>query len=292
MGNAEIGQIGHFWMGTMYSQSIQEATPMTPILNPESNAPFSYANDSASRFFARQQTRAGAISVSQNTDVTLTTDEGDTVTINLAAFMETKAGIYQRTLDQGDRQSFSQTTVFESSRHQEMAIEVNGELNEDEMEDVRAALQTIGTMIDDFLDGDFKAMIADTSVLAELDTISSLEASFSYERQTMAATEETVVIGDTARHKGRFPSGRLQALMGRIDNLAEDLAEMVRSFGGRQDRLAASVAALLNDRRDEKAGDPAMDRLTGQVLQTTRSAFVQKMEMARVAGGFDLTLSA
>ena len=80
--------------------------------------------------------------------------------------------------------------------------------------------------------------------------------------------------------------------MGRIANLSDDMAEMVTASGRHRDRLAASVAALLNERLNENAGHSPLDRLTSQVLQTTRSAFIQKMEMASMAAGFELTVSA
>ena len=262
---------------------------MNSVFNSESIAPFSYEPYPATQRMQRQQTVAGSTSLSQNTDVTLTTGEGDTVTISLSSFMETQAGIYQRTLDQGDQQVFSQTTYFESSRQAEMAIEVDGDLNADEMEDIREALQTIGTMIDDFLNGDLNEMAKDGKLLEELDTISSLEASFSYDRQAMVATQDSVTIENTLH---QAPPGRLQALMHHIDKLTDDMAGTVESFGGRQDRLATSIAALLNNRRDENAASPAMQHLTDQVLQTTRSAFIQKMEMASISGEFELTVSA
>lgn len=262
---------------------------MNPIFNSESVAPFSTGPYSTSGNVQRQQTVVGSASLSQHTTVTLTTDEGDSVTLNLASFMETHAGIYQRTLEQDDRQAFSQTAFFQSSHQEEMTIEVNGDLNADEMEDIRAALHTIGTMIDDFLNGDLNEMAKDGKLLEELDTIDSLEASFSYDLQAMVATEDSVVIDDT-RHQ--TPPGRLQALMRHIDHLSDDMAQVVKDFDGRQDRLAASVAALLNSRQNENPADPAMERLTDHVLQTTRSAFVQKMEAVNIAGGFDLRVSA
>ena len=262
---------------------------MNPIFNSESIIPFSTGPFATTGNVQRQQTVVGSASLSQSTDVTLTTDEGDTVTLNLASFMETQAGIYQGTVDQDDRRAFSRTTYFESSRQDQMAIEINGELNADEMEDIRAALQTIGLMIDDFLSGNLNEMAKDAKLLEELDTISSLQASFSYDRQALVATEESVVIDSAMPHA---PRGRLQALMRHIDNFSDDLVQAVKAFGGQQDRLATSVAALLNSRRDEKTASPTMQHLTDPVLQTTRSAFIQKMELASITGGFEFTVSA
>jgi hypothetical protein len=262
---------------------------MNSIFSPESVSPFSNGPYPATGNVQRQQTIVGSASLSQNTDVTLTTDEGDTVTISLATFMETHAGMDQRTLQQADRQAFSQTAYFESSRQEETAIKINGDLNEDEMDDIRAALHTIGTMIDDFLSGDLDEMAKDGKRLTEFETISSLEASFSYQRQAMVATEESVVIDNTLH---QAPRGRLQSMMQRIDHLADDMAQVVEAFGGRQDRLATSIAALLNSHRDKNANNPAMQHLTDQVLQTTRSAFIQKMEAASITGGFALTVAA
>ena len=77
------------------------------------------------------------------------------------------------------------------------------------------AMKAIGSMIDDFLSGDLQEMAKDGELLMELDTISSLEAAFSQERQVVYAEQEKVQISGMAAekddHSHRRGHGRIQA---------------------------------------------------------------------------------
>ena len=69
------------------------------------------------------------------------------------------------------------------------------DLNEAEVKDIREAVKAIGLMIDDFLSGDLQEMAKDGELLKKLETASSLEAAFSYERQLLVGEQERVEIG-------------------------------------------------------------------------------------------------
>lgn len=75
---------------------------MNPVFNPESLRPFSFGAFSVTRSVRGQQTSVGSVVSSQDVDVTLTTEEGDTVILSLASLTETEAGIDRRTLEQDE----------------------------------------------------------------------------------------------------------------------------------------------------------------------------------------------
>lgn len=271
---------------------------MNPIATLESFAPFSHGAFAGGRSFQAEQTRAGSVSLNQSTDLTITTDEGDMVTLSMASAMEAKAGIYRSNDYENGWAASSQTAFFEFSSSQNLSIEVNGDLNEAELEDIRVAVQAIGAMIDDFLSGDLQEMAGDGQLLKELDTISSLEAAFSRERQVMYAEQEKVKIstgdpeeGDPVRRHGRG-HGRLQRLMKRIDRLTDDMAEQVKGFHGRRKHLASSVEDLFGRYRDGKADNAPEDELGLEVVKTMHSSVVQKIQTFTESAGFKLTTTA
>jgi hypothetical protein len=269
---------------------------MNPIANQESFAPFSRETFAGGRSYQAEQTRAGSVSLNQSTDLTITTDEGDTVTLSMASAVEVNAGIYRSDSYEDGWAASSQTVFFEFSSSQNIAVEVTGDLNESELEDIREAVKAIGSMIDDFLSGDLREMAKDGELLTELDTISSLEAAFSRESQVVYAEQEKVQISGMASKKGdhshRRGHGGLQRLMKHIDRLTDDMTEEVRGFRGHRKQLARSVEDLFGRYRNGEVDSAPIDKMGQDVVQTMQTAFVQKIQTLSESASFNLTYTA
>jgi hypothetical protein len=175
-----------------------------------------------------------------------------------------------------------------------MAIEVAGDLNEVELEDIRKAVKAIGSMIDDFLAGDLKEMAKGGELLKELDTIASLDAAFSYERQVRYGQQEKVQISGMAPEKGdhRPSHRRVQRLMNRIDRLTDDMTDMVRRFRGHRNRLGSSIKDLFGQYRNGEVDSAPTDKVGRDVVQTMQTAFVQKIQTLSESASFNLTYAA
>lgn len=269
---------------------------MNPVVNQETFAPFYYGPFAGGRSIQAEQTSVGSLSRSRSTELTITTDEGDTVTLSMASATETTVGLYRNGSYKDGSAAYAHTAFFESSGSRSMGIEVNGDLNEAELEDIREAVKAVGSMIDDFLAGDLQEMTEDGELLKELDSISSLDAAFSYERQILVGEQETVEISSTApetsRQTGRRGHGRLQRLMHRIDRLTDDMAEQVKGFRGRRRDVARSVEDLLGRYQSGEMDNAPADQLGRDVIQTTQSVFVQKIQTLSEAASFNLTYTA
>lgn len=269
---------------------------MNPILSQQSFAPFTSGAFAGGRSMQAEQTRAGSLSLATSTDLTITTAEGDTVTLSLASAVEANAGVYRSQSMEAGRRESTQTAYFELSSSQSMAIEVAGELNAEELADIREAVAAIGGMIGDFLSGDLKAMAADGELLKELDTISSLESAFSYERQVTYGEQEKVTLSQEAgqgrgnrNHRGH---GRLRQLMNHIDHLTDRMVDRAGEFGKRQSQVAKAVNALMARYRDGSVDGAPADELSRNVVQTVQSVFIQKMETTTESADFSFSYSA
>jgi len=269
---------------------------MNPIANYSSFSPFPRGNFPEGARFLTEQTRAGSISQNQNMDLTITTDEGDTVTLSLASAMEVNAGIHRSSSYEDGRAEATRTAFFEFSNSRSLSIEIDGDLSAEEREDIREAVQVIGGMIDDFLSGDLQEMAADGELLKELDSIASLDAAFSYERQVTYGEQEKVEIRQSEQEAGkpgrRRGHRRLQRLMNRIDRATDDMIEQVRGFRGRRKHLGRAVKDLFNRYHGGETVNAPEERLDREVLQTMQSAFAQKLHTLTESGGFNLTHSA
>jgi len=269
---------------------------MNPITPPQSFFPFPFGIFRQSSSFQAEQTLAGSISQSHSTDLTITTEEGDTVTLSMASGTEINAGVYRSASCADGRAESTQTAFFEFSDSRSLAVEVDGDLSAEEQEDIRAAMEVIGGMLEDFLSGDLQEVAADGELLEQLDTVASLEAAFSYERQIMYGEQEQVEISQSAleenRGNHRHGYGRLQRLMQRIEQVTDEIAERVREFRGRQGYLAGSVQNLFNRYRNDEMMNAPESRLRQEVVQTMQSAFVQKMQTLTESAGFELSYTA
>ena len=269
---------------------------MNPICHCSPYSPLAPGHCRQSTRFMAEQTRAGSIAQTQSTDLTLTTDEGDTVTLSLASAIEINAGIHRSTRYEGGKSEDTRTAFFEFSNRRSLSIEIDGQLSAEEREDIREAVQAIGGLIDDFLTGDLQAMAADGDLLKELDTIASLDAAFSYERQVTYGEQDKVEIRQLEQEPPkpgrRHGHRRLQRLMDRMDRATDDMIEHVKRFRGRRRQLGRSVVDLFNRYRSAERGPAPEDRLNREVLRTMQSDFVQKLQTLTESASFNLTYSA
>ncbi len=269
---------------------------MNPIAHHPSFTSFPRGYFTGGTNLQAEQTRAGSISQRQTTDLTMTTDEGDTVTLSLASAMEANAGVFRRlSIENGTVQS-SRTAFFEFSGSQQLSIEIDGDLNAEELEDIREAVAVIGNMIEDFLSGDLREMAAEGASLTDLDSIASLNAAFSYERQVLYGEQEKVeisrIVPQNSPRGHRRGHGQLRRLLNRIDRLTDDMTDQVRGFGGRRDRLARSVDDLLRRYGSGEMNHAPEDAWSRSAIQTTQSMFAQKIDMLSESSAFDLVYSA
>ena len=269
---------------------------MNPIVNYSPFSPFPSKQFPEGAGFMAEQTRAGSISENKSTDLTITTDEGDTVTLSLASAMEVNAGMHRSASYEDGRAEATRTAFFEFSNSRSLSIEIDGDLSAEEREDIREAVQVIGGMIDDFLSGDIHEMAADGELLKELDSIASLDAAFSYEREVTYGEQEKVEIRQSEQEAGRpgrrRGHRRMHRLMNRIDQVADDMIEQVRGFRGRRKHLGRSVRDLFNRYHSGEAVNAPEDRLGREAVRSMQSAFVQKLHTLTESGSFNLTYSA
>ena len=248
-------------------------------------APFQQDDFAGGRSFSAEQSRVASLSVSQSTAVTLTTEEGDRVTLNLSKASQIDAGTY-RGIAMGSGSVAASEAGFLGQGHGQLGtVEIEGDLSDEEWAEIEAAVAVIDGMMDDFLSGDFAGMIEDAEVLKELDTIDSLQAAFSYERQVVYAQQDHMAAQNEGTARGHGRGGpHLQGLMRRMDHLTDEMAGKVQDFEGRRDALLKSIDTLLERFRDKwsdkgvEADESTKGDLALSVIETVQSAFLLKTE--------------
>jgi hypothetical protein len=143
------------------------------------------------------KTQLASVSTSQDVALNLTTDEGDKISISLAASTQSDYLNYQVAGQDQDGNYAGQLQMFSTNSEQDFTMTVEGNLNDQERKDIGQVLKTIDKMMTNFVQGRLEPMIAKAGKLTQLDTISGLYLKMSYTRDVLVAQRtETQTVSD------------------------------------------------------------------------------------------------
>jgi hypothetical protein len=207
------------------------------------------------------ETSAIAASRQEQKDITIYTDEGDKVTLSFEAADQLVYSEYQgqaqhaQALDmpnvatvQMQRVNVEQKTI-ELDRQRAFTITVEGDLNEQELADIKTALQKIDTlMIDILYAGDFSEVAETTSELRNLKSLAGIEAA--YNLDTTVAVQQTKVQENTLSIREQSPlvdrRGRgHRGMPGR--RFVDELVRIVKHTGIKPRMFLHPLKALFKD---------------------------------------------
>ncbi len=123
---------------------------------------------------------------SLDTGLVIQTKEGDQVTLTSNSFSQMDAFMYS---SKGVVQTESGTAVFSQSQReitlasgQSFSFSVEGDLSEDELEDIEAILKGLDEVISEMTQGDMQGAVDKALELGDFDSVSSFAADMHYQR--------------------------------------------------------------------------------------------------------------
>jgi len=213
-------------------------------------------------FSSRSLQVSQVAAASQTTkDITIYTDEGDKVTLSF----ESEKSVYyahyrgQARQVQGDRyQNGAALQMQQVAVSREMlamsddstfAIAVEGNLNDQELKEIKTALQKIDALMTDIVySNDTTQMAATTAELRELDSLAGIEADYQYTKAEMvqhaALSNESRTVRTTAPVDSHRRSDRQRMPLRRMLN---DLIQMVKASGVKPRMFARPLKELFKD---------------------------------------------
>src|SRR6185295_14276096 len=126
----------------------------------------------APSFAAELQAAQLRVSQSQTADITIVTREGDTVTLSSSKSAELSFATYSALGQAGKASASLSGMTAELQRSTSLSISFAGDLNKEELMDIRRALQTFQKAAHDVLTGHAEKAASRTAKLAKLDQIS------------------------------------------------------------------------------------------------------------------------
>lgn len=234
--------------------------------------------------FTTQQTNATAISSQKSIDVDLLTAEGDKVTISLDAKMAALSGSYEKSVMDEQGYAYQKTEIAFSLYERNMTFTVEGDLSDDELKDINKALKSLDRMMNHFVNGNLKPMLADAEKMKGLETISELTATMSYEREVIRAEQtqissitETPVAGTIPAQDTTTAKTPLMQMAEKADAVGQTMGEEMKAHQAKLDKMVAFFEQLMDDYRDQmkafnKLGTQMVDRIAEAVTNALSNA--------------------
>jgi hypothetical protein len=130
------------------------------------------------KFYNFSQINQASIASEKSTDITIMTEEGDKVTLSSDIQIDASLTTYNSKALTNTTYTESRGKLFAFDANRQIDIAVEGDLNDQEMEEIEKVLKSISEMIDDFLSGKEDQSAENTGTFADLTTISNVEAEF------------------------------------------------------------------------------------------------------------------
>jgi hypothetical protein len=210
-------------------------------------------------------------------DITIVTDDGDTVTISSLNNLETSYATYSGLLRSGSSSVKADGYEYMSKLSSSLSLSITGSLDKEEYEDVLSAVKTIESLMEKTSTGspdDLEKLVA---VFGNLDSLSSLDAaitvkeSMSYEQTQAALSQSSESKGKDKKDQGELAKvdhaldsilksakksgmehGKLRTMM---DNYLSGLLDMFSNKTGKNDetrKIGEHVKDMIMNRLDEK----------------------------------------
>ncbi len=179
--------------------------------------------------FRSSQRHSLAASESSNVDLSLTTKEGDVVTINAASFSELNASSYDQSgkIVNGSSEVLShyssRTMTLESGSS--FTFSVKGDLSEQELDDIEKMVGSLDEILGEMGDGDMEGAVETALGMTGYDTISEFSADISMQRSYTMVSEVSQESYSRIPRPGSTPpstlAGQGEKLMERMTRLME-----------------------------------------------------------------------
>ena len=150
-----------------------------------------------------------AVSAEQNAAITIMTEQGDRVTLSVDAAYQSSYTTYSGLAANNDAYANIEGRQFSFDLSLEQSIRVEGDLNEQELKDIKKLLKRLDRVIHKFLDGKFEKVAQKAArLLKNMETIDSVEARVEVAQKAAAVDAQYVEATALSSFNGERSAGR------------------------------------------------------------------------------------
>ena len=265
---------------------------MNAISSYSPSFPTSPGFQEAYQSYSELQATRLSVSESQSKDITIFTDEGDRVTISSneqshAQYL-TYEGLARKRVSseyQGHALTKESLAMFKGERFEfensrSISISVEGDLNEQELKDIKEALKKIDKVMTDFLHrGDMVDAAVKSMEIGKLDTIASLEANYRYEKS--AILEQTSLKEETTYSRSRNPEtsplSKIENPLNHLKTLIEELTNIIKESEIEPSRFKKSIQKLFSDYKNNPTENEPRDNHRIRMTEWIETELLKKL---------------
>jgi len=215
----------------------------------------------------------------QSADVTIVTAEGDKVVFASSSQLQATYVTYDSFARTEGEFALFQGRSFDLNTNREFIISVDGDLNKQELKDIKKALRTIGKIMRDFLSGDIGHAVAKALKIGKLESILSFEASLQFEQSisleqqlVTEATSSLPEIADNITSKGKMTA------LEYIKSLTDKMTEVVKDSGIKPAKLVRPINKLFSHLFKGLFRDNPLDSPKLAIAKLIRSNLLDRIE--------------
>lgn len=226
-----------------------------------------------------------AVSAEQNTDITIMTEQGDRVTLSVDADFQSSYTTYSGLAANNNGYAEIEGRHYNFGASFEQSITVEGDLNEQELKDIKKLLKRLDRIIHKFLDGRSDKVAKKTAkLLKNMKTIDSLEARFESQKRAavldkkfIEATALSTPDADRQVQPLQLPPG-FRSEFKPIDDLTDDMIDVVDASQVQPSNLMRSIHKLFKRLFSDinRDGEGHTDKIN--LARLIQSDFIQKLQ--------------
>ncbi len=223
--------------------------------------------------YYKSDTESATVSYEKNKEISLTTQDGDKVTISasqegLLSYSRSNEITYEKysfadnsqgqgtSLFTGEEFIMKQQEKVEFEYMSDLSITVEGDLNEQELKDIKTALRQIDKIMTNMLygGGDSNEISSSLSKLDNLESISGVEADYRYEMNVIIerSSLDYAAIDAMYRAPDDIPLATDETAM--LNNKIDELIKVIEDSGVDSDKFKGPLKNLFSNYAD-KAGE-------------------------------------
>lgn len=168
----------------------------------------------------------------KNADITIMTAEGDRVTLSTDSKRQASYLTYSGLARGGGAMAQLQGKSFSMEVNRELSITIEGNLSEEELQDIQKSLKTIDRIMHKALSGNTDHALAMTHDVSSMESISSFSASIKIEN-TVSFEQHNIVETQTPipKPKNEIESGRDYLSHDRFSRVTDKMMEALKHHG-------------------------------------------------------------
>jgi hypothetical protein len=256
-------------------------------------------------YSGRQLTRVTE-SHQEDKDITIFTEDGDRVTITSNHQSQASYSKYAAVTHQSNYADFGNMAVvqnkytlfqderfeFENSRN--FSISVDGDLNAQELKDIRKTISAIDNIMTDILNGgDLTQGVVKAIQLVDLDSISGISANYRYENATsveMMEAEEVSTYNRAGQIEQLLPGFSKEAEY--IKNLIDEMINIIKDTAVKPSKIIKPLRMLFSEILGKLSSNARQDQSKIDLAKLIETMLIEKIEQMNEQAKFPLNPSS